>query len=667
MSIQRKLTFLLAVIGAILGLFAGAMAWNAALVTAEMRTVRAEAGNFKDLGRIRVFHYRQMHLATQFLLSGREESKSDFNLLDGEIVGLFKALRRGARREADREKLSSVETDYRRIIALVQTAFALKTRGKMSEAVAVLEGQAEPLSTGIFQKKADDLMALYVLRIEGSYDETILHLGALPWLGARNLKTIDGARSAIRYYNLLDKTTLLINGQVKELLDYLIAPTDANSRELENYNVDVKRAFAEWEKIIQGQEVPGVPGEDGDLKVMRTVEHAYHEILESARNIHALASAGRARESLEPLESRTLFMIDNILLSTLDAALYDSRKEIEDAHNRLIASTMTAGAFSLAVVVGIGLALFWASHRLVRELISGIQELKTGTEIIGSGYLDHRIVVAGNDELGSLAQSFNRMTDSLKDGNEDLRSFIYSLSHDLRSPLVNIKGFSGELGGLVRELDALLRRSRVSSDERDRVRLQNILENDLPASLRFIVLSTERISEHMNAVLKLSLVGQRELKPERLDMTSLFRSAESRFAGELLRRNATMHIEDLPWVIADGKAMQEVISQLLDNAVKYLDPRRPGLVTVFGQRTEEGALIHVRDNGRGIAKEDLDKIFGLFRRAGRQDIPGDGMGLAYVKALVRRHNGRIWCESQINAGTTFSLSVPDAKFIGETK
>lgn len=643
------------------------MVWNAAQITVAMRTIRAETGYFKDLGRIRMFHYRQMNFAAQFLLSDKEESSADFDALDGEIGGLFKALRTDAQHETDREKLANVETDYRRIMTMVQTAFALKTRGKMREAIAVIEKQVEPLSTGIFQKKVDGLMALSVQRMEGYYDETILHLGALPWMGARNLKTIEGARSAIRYYSLVDKVTLLINGQVKELLDYLAAPTDENRRGLDEFNVDVKRAFAEWGKIIQDQETLGVPGEDEDLKMMRTVEHAYYQVLESAEHIRTLTSAGRSRGSFEPLESRTMFLIDNILLSTLDAALYDSREEIENAHDRLIASTISTSATSVLVIVVIGLALFWVSRRLIRELIRGIQALKAGTEIIGSGYLDHRIVVEGNDELGGLAESFNRMTDSLKDGNEDLRSFIYSLSHDLRSPLVNIKGFSGELGSIVRELDELLRRSRVSSDEKDRIRLQNILENDIPATLRFIGMSTERINEQMNAVLKLSLVGQTALKPERLDMTALFRSAAAGFAEELARQNATMKIEDLPRVIADRKDMQAVIGHLLDNAVKYLDPGRPGLITVFGKRVDGGALIHVRDNGRGIAKEDLDRIFGLFRRAGQQDIPGDGMGLAYVKLLVKRHNGRIWCESQVGVGTTFSVSIPDAKFIGEMK
>jgi signal transduction histidine kinase len=104
--------------------------------------------------------------------------------------------------------------------------------------------------------------------------------------------------------------------------------------------------------------------------------------------------------------------------------------------------------------------------------------------------------------------------------------------------------------------------------------------------------------------------------------------------------------------------MLEIVDNILDNAVKYLSPDRPGLIEISGQRNGREALFLFCDNGRGIAKDDLAKIFGLFRRVGEQDTPGKGMGLAYVKALVRRQGGRTWCESE-GAGTTFSVSIPD--------
>jgi signal transduction histidine kinase len=100
---------------------------------------------------------------------------------------------------------------------------------------------------------------------------------------------------------------------------------------------------------------------------------------------------------------------------------------------------------------------------------------------------------------------------------------------------------------------------------------------------------------------------------------------------------------------------------MIDNAVKYLDPSRPGRLEIFSANGPNGATIHVRDNGRGIAREDLGKIFEIFRRAGRQDVQGEGMGLAYVKTLVRKLHGQIWCNSELGVGSTFSFSIPDGR------
>jgi len=94
--------------------------------------------------------------------------------------------------------------------------------------------------------------------------------------------------------------------------------------------------------------------------------------------------------------------------------------------------------------------------------------------------------------------------------------------------------------------------------------------------------------------------------------------------------------------------------------VLYLDPNRPGEIEITGERDHDETTFRVRDNGRGIVEEDMDKVFAPFRRAGKQDVPGEGMGLAYVQTLVRRHGGRIWVESGPGTGSTFYFTIPDS-------
>jgi signal transduction histidine kinase len=116
-------------------------------------------------------------------------------------------------------------------------------------------------------------------------------------------------------------------------------------------------------------------------------------------------------------------------------------------------------------------------------------------------------------------------------------------------------------------------------------------------------------------------------------------------------------VEPLPVVHADPLALAQIFGNLLANAVAYLDPSRPGAIAITAAQHPGVTVFAVRDNGRGIAEDDIPQIFEPFRRVGRQDVPGEGMGLAYVRTLVRRHGGDITCQSTPGMGTTFTFTV----------
>jgi signal transduction histidine kinase len=178
--------------------------------------------------------------------------------------------------------------------------------------------------------------------------------------------------------------------------------------------------------------------------------------------------------------------------------------------------------------------------------------------------------------------------------------------------------------------------------------------------MKFIGSSVSRMDALISAILVLSRLGHRELKPEPLDMTEVSKSILSSLAHQIEQRKTVVTIGELPPLTADKLAMEQIMGNLLDNALKYLDPVREGMIAITAGHNGEEIVFHVSDNGRGIAQEDMHKVFELFRRAGKQDVPGEGMGLAYVKTLVRRQGGRIWCESEPGKGTTFSFTIPDS-------
>ncbi len=241
----------------------------------------------------------------------------------------------------------------------------------------------------------------------------------------------------------------------------------------------------------------------------------------------------------------------------------------------------------------------------------------------------------------------------LKESNEELQRYAYIVSHDLRAPLVNVMGFTNELKAL--KPDLLTAGSRPAEDpERRRV------EQDFDESISFIDVAVAKMEGLIAAILKLSREGRRTFRPEPVPMREMLQGLADALRHQSGEANAEIRIApSLPDIEADRLALEQIFGNLLDNAVKYLDPRRPGLIEVEGELLPGGrARYRVRDNGRGIAPGDHGRIFELFRRSGPQDRPGEGIGLAHVKALVRALGGRIEVDSALAEGTTFIVTLP---------
>jgi PAS domain S-box-containing protein len=246
---------------------------------------------------------------------------------------------------------------------------------------------------------------------------------------------------------------------------------------------------------------------------------------------------------------------------------------------------------------------------------------------------------------------------ALEQANEEIKQFAYIVSHDLRAPLVNLKGFSSELRIALDEIQSAVSAALPHMDGEQRRSLSLALDEDVPEALSFIESSVTRMDGLINAVLRLSRLGRRELDLEPLDMEALVQVTLETLAHQIEERQGKVTVGSLPEVVADRTSMEQIMGNLLGNAVKYLDPDRPAELEITAEHGLDETTFRVRDNGRGIAEDDMDKVFAPFRRIGRQDMPGEGMGLPYVQALVRRHGGRIWCESKLGVGTTLSFTI----------
>jgi signal transduction histidine kinase len=258
------------------------------------------------------------------------------------------------------------------------------------------------------------------------------------------------------------------------------------------------------------------------------------------------------------------------------------------------------------------------------------------------------------DQLESLVQE---RTAELAAVNEELRRFAYMVSHDLRAPLVNMNGFLAELRGAIHVVQGVVESLRPHLSDAQKQAVAMSLYEDIPEALDFIGSSVRKMARLSNAVLMLSQIGRRELIFERIDTLLLVQEILATLAFQINQKKVTVDISPLPEVIADQVALEQIMSNLLTNALTYLRPERAGYIRMWSEAAADKITFFVQDNGRGIAAADQEKIFEPFYRVGRQDTPGEGMGLTYTQTLVRRHGGHIYCQSEPEQGTTFVFSL----------
>ena len=316
------------------------------------------------------------------------------------------------------------------------------------------------------------------------------------------------------------------------------------------------------------------------------------------------------------------------------------------------------------------------------------QTLAASMTGIGSGFV---VVLAGisiflvrrssraRDEAEALLRDNNlnleatvdERTADLREANDEIQRFAYIVSHDLRSPLVNIMGFTSELeelrGDIFKRIATLARAETSAPPVPDNATdsAEPVLEGtdkqlseDFTEALGFIKSSIAKMDRLITAILNLTREGRREFQPVRIDTRELIEGVVATVAHQAAEAEAQIRIEPLPNIVSDRLALEQIFSNLIDNALKYLKIGVPGDILIRGRTKLGFAIFDITDNGRGIDPKDHQRIFDLFRRAGTQDKPGQGIGLAHVRALVRRLGGTMSVASELHTGSTFTITLP---------
>jgi len=273
-----------------------------------------------------------------------------------------------------------------------------------------------------------------------------------------------------------------------------------------------------------------------------------------------------------------------------------------------------------------------------------------------------RIQARFQADLARRADELSRINETLRQQTQENEMFIYSVSHDLRVPLVNLQGFSKELIRACDELRAVVGSSSI--DEQTRQRIARVVDEDIGEALHYLQTAVLRASHIIDALLRLSRIGRVEYRHQKVEVRDIVRRVVDAMQGSIRARRAQVQVGDLPAVWGDPTALEQVFANLIGNAVNYLDPSREGRIEIGTTPAPPGVqslrIFYVRDNGLGIPGIALPRLFNAFQRLHGTAAAGEGIGLALVRRVVERHGGRVWAESEEGVGTTFYLSLPEA-------
>lgn len=357
-----------------------------------------------------------------------------------------------------------------------------------------------------------------------------------------------------------------------------------------------------------------------------------------------LAEAGRRDEAMDVVRSglgRTqMSEIESIMRGVIDAG--DDR-----IAEQVAAQVRMAGILRVVTICG----------------AIAIASLLIGVVLIISRYIKE--IQNTQAELGELNSSLEgrvqERTEDLMQANQEIQRYAYIVTHDLRAPLVNIMGFTAELEGALNAIRNYFKTEdgdNLSDDVRNRARLA--VEEDLPEAIGFIRSSTRKMDGLINAILKISRDGRRPLQPEPVNLDAVIRTSGDAVQHQIAEADGRLEISvNVKDFMSDRFSIEQVIGNLFDNAVKYREPSRPLELSVKAFPINRFKIgIDVSDNGRGIAPEDHERVFELFRRSGAQDKSGEGIGLAHVRSLIRNMGGEIKVKSELGKGTTFMIRLP---------
>ena len=388
------------------------------------------------------------------------------------------------------------------------------------------------------------------------------------------------------------------------------------------------------------------------IKVILADDHeklraGFRGILETATDIEVISEAGDGRDTIRQVsELQPDVVVMDVAMPGINGV--DATREITSLAPdvRVLALSGHNDGLFVKGMLEAGARGYLLKDVAADELVTAVLTLAEGriyvspsvTDTLTYSFLSTMSELrASREKQQLLLEEIQLKNQELERQNAELERFTYSVSHDLRTPLVTIKGFIGLL-------------------QQD---IENNRNDAVVSDIEKISTATDNLARQLDELLELSRVGRLVNPPVEINLSEMVDSVVAMFAEDIAEKNVALKVEsDMPVVNGDAGRIFEVFQNLIGNAIKFSGDRPDLRIEIGATETDGRVTCYVRDNGVGIEGSYLERIFNLFERLDMK-IDGTGIGLALAKRIIEFHEGRIWAESEgLGQGSTFWFWLP---------
>lgn len=467
-----------------------------------------------------------------------------------------------------------------------------------------------------------------IVRKDGK--ERVINISSVPWKNENN--EIVGALGMImditteHYFNKKLERKVEIEQSIVKISSQFIS--------VENFDKKLNYALRELYNIIEAERYGLLVVKNN--KILLSTEQHYYNSSKHGIDFEDI-EYDKFEYALKMLESLDFIFIDDVNNlpdeAKVEREIFAKHKIFNFLGIPFYSESRLAGLLSISNIYDVN---EWTIEELAL--------LRTVADIIGHAY-NRKIA---EDKAQQLKQD-------LITKNKELEQVVYVTSHDIRSPVVNILGFSDEM------IKALNKLTNKVFDEANTIHnredIEYLVNKDIPQIMNFIKISGQKIDKLLLALLKLSRLGRASINKVKVNMNELMNSLLSTFEYRIKEHDIDIQIEPLMNCYTDEVQINQVISNLIDNAIKYRSNTRKPIIKITSQENGEHITYCIEDNGIGISEKELDKVFDVFYRINPENQDGEGMGLALIKKTIERLDGDISVGSKVGEGTKFYISL----------